>query len=152
MLPKKPLENLSKRERESTPLAFACYLLARVLALTGAQTVAVLWTQRRSNWQKLWPLVDCWGRQRNANLYPGPYPIIAHPPCGPWGKYRSVCKQSVDDGIRAMELVHRYHGCVEQPSGSALFMEHGREGGNVEVICQGDWGHPAQKSTLLYWF
>jgi len=41
---------------------------------------------------------------------------------------------------------------VEQPSGSSLFAEHGRWWGAViERVNQADYGHEAEKATLLYW-
>ncbi len=39
---------------------------------------------------------------------------------------------------------------VEQPLGSTLFAEHGREGATIERVNQGDYGHQAEKATLLY--
>lgn len=143
-------ESLSRAQRALTPLPFARLLVQRVRLLTGAQRIAVLWTHSSSFYQMLWPGVECWGPGKDANKYAGPWPIIAHPPCGPWGKYRSHCRQSRADGIRAMELVHRWGGVVEQPVGSSLFREYGGAGWITEVN-QGDWGHRALKPTLLYW-
>lgn len=37
------------------------------------------------------PGIDAWGIERDATLYPGPHPVIAHPPCGPWGRFRWRC-------------------------------------------------------------
>jgi len=33
------------------------------------------------------PDVDPWDEQREARLYNGPNPVIAHPPCQRWGRF-----------------------------------------------------------------
>lgn len=133
-------ESLSKFQRRSTPLPFGRYLVETVLARTGSEKVAVLWCERRSNYWKLWPAVDLWGVSRNALTYAGPYPVICHPPCGPWGKYRSVSKESKLHGAAAMHFVHKWGGVVEHPVGSSLFKDLG-DHGRIEIVNQSDYGH-----------
>ena len=145
----RPVERLSKRQREATPLPFAIYLINRVKLLVPCERIAVLFAQLDGVYSELIPEVDLWDVTRNAHNYNGPYPIIAHPPCGPWGRYSAVCNDSREHGIVAMQLVHKFGGVVEQPLGSTLYREHGRRG-LVEMVCQGDYGHAARKATLLY--
>lgn len=147
----RPLEKLSRRQREATPLAFAEYLISRVRRSHNCQVVAVLWVQTGTVYESI-PGVDVWGVARDARTYKGPHPVVCHPPCGPWGKYRSRCKQDRQHGIVAVEMVERWGGVIEHPVGSSLFREHaGFMRGRLETVEQGHWGHPARKPTLLYW-
>jgi hypothetical protein len=146
----KPLENLSTKQRRATPPAFAAYLVGRVQGMFNSQLVAVLWCAPRSNYWDLMQRCDVYTERRNARTYAGPWPVICHPPCGPWGKYKANCRQSKDDGILAMEFVHRWGGIVEHPVGSSLFREHGTDRGVIETVNQADFGHRAKKPTLLY--
>lgn len=106
-------------------------------------------------------LVEHWyDESRNARTYDGPFPIVAHPPCGPWGRLRHLSKH--DDpahGPHAVELVRRLGGVLEHPQHSLLFrhcnMPHPGElpdfwGGMTFEVAQCDWGHVARKRTWIY--
>lgn len=142
---------LSRRQRQETPLPFARELLGLARALGRCREISILWTMKRSNYEQIAQeeKLDLWGVDRDANSYSGPNPIIAHPPCGPWGKFRLKTVQNQDDGIRAIYFAHLYSGIVEQPVGSLLFKQFGR-GGKIIQVNQGDYGHLALKPTLLY--
>lgn len=106
--------------------------------------------------------VDAWDVVRDARLYDGPFPIVAHPACGPWGKLRHMYKGSEGDwtlACRGVDQVRKWGGVLEHPSHSLLwksmslpkpgqgFDAHG--GYSIEVV-QSDWGHVARKRTWLY--
>lgn len=119
--------------------------------------------------------VECWGQatrngsqadlfaaSRDARSYSGPHPIIAHPPCGPWGRFWWNYKGgegAKECGPRAIEQVRRFGGVVEHPSESGLWKalglplpgdEQDSHGGRTVEVQQCDWGHPARKRTWLY--
>lgn len=77
------------------------------------------------------PGVDPWDEQRDARLYAGPHPVVAHPPCQRWGKLwagqplhikrTGERKIKGDDGgcfATALDAVRRYGGVIEHPWGS----------------------------------
>ena len=126
-------------------------------------TVAALYIDPRGPYPKMVD-VDCWDERRDARLYSGPYPVVAHPPCGPWGALRHMRVpnrerriQDAQAGPIAVEQVRRWGGVLEQPAGSKLW-DHcllprpwARDiwGATIEVA-QVEWGHPARKKTWLY--
>ena len=121
--------------------------------------VAALYIDPRGPYPKLAD-VDCWDESRDAKLYEGPHRVVAHPPCGPWGKLSFCSKyQPKDCGPRAVEQVRRWHGVLEHPAGSRLFAHCGLPrpgelpdafGGRTIEIEQVRWGHVARKRTWLY--
>jgi len=116
--------------------------------------------------------VDPWDEGRDARLYPGPWPVVAHPPCERWGRYWSGGpsakvrrKLGDDDGCFASALasVRRWGGVLEHPEASHAWRAHGligpRRGGweaagdGIGWTCcvdQGQYGHRAAKATWLY--
>ena len=119
--------------------------------------------------------VECWGfatrngsqhdlfaPTRNAQGYAGPWPVIAHPPCGPWGRFAWNYKGgegAKSCGLRAVEQVRSCGGLLEHPSQSALWKAcelpqpgqgQDQHGGWTLQINQSDFGHKARKPTWLY--
>lgn len=119
--------------------------------------------------------VDPWDVKRDARLYAGPWPVVAHPPCERWGRYWSggpsarVRRQKGDDGgcfSAAFDAVRRFGGVIEHPEGSHAWRAFNivappREGGWVRAglyaggwtccVEQGHYGHRARKATWLYY-
>jgi hypothetical protein len=119
------------------------------------------------------PDVDPWDKQRDARLYAGPWPVVAHPPCERWGRYWGggpnvrVKRVKGDDGgcfASALASVRAWGGVLEHPCDSAAWLAHELrrpprtggwfaadfQGGWCCCVCQGHYGHPAQKATWLY--
>lgn len=117
--------------------------------------------------------VDPWDITRDARKYAGPLPVVAHPPCERWGRYRPggpsarVRRLLGDDGqcfAAALWAVRTFGGVLEHPEASHAFGFYGlakppKAGGWVpagdgrgHVCCveQGHYGHRARKATWLY--
>ncbi len=121
------------------------------------RTVAALYIAPRGPYPSL-PGVECWDAARDARLYEGPHPVVAHPPCGPWGRLKHLYQGNEHDlAPLAVEQVRTWGGVLEHPAHSDLFTEMGLPvpgiadawGGTYELN-QVDWGHVARKHTWLY--
>lgn len=123
------------------------------------RTVAALYVDPLGPYPRMTD-VDCWDEARDARRYPGPHPVVAHPPCGPWGRlYRFCTRQPAELGPLAVEQVRRWRGVLEHPKGSRLWSHCGMPlpgelpdafGGRTAEVAQVNWGHRAQKDTWLY--
>lgn len=116
------------------------------------------------------PDVDPWDESRDARLYDGPWPVVAHPPCARWCRLAGLVearygyRRGEDGGCFASALtsVRRCGGVLEHPAYSDAFAAHGlpapRPGGWQRTFCGGwvchveqwHYGHPAKKATWLY--
>jgi hypothetical protein len=107
--------------------------------------------------------VQCYGLPwRDARRYEGPWPVVAHPPCGPWSRLSHQYQAGGKDlALRAVEQVRAFGGVLEHPALSRLWEAanlppvHGPPrdfddpGYSIEVE-QCAWGHVARKRTWLY--
>lgn len=122
------------------------------------RTVAALYVDPRGPYPSM-PGVECWDEQRDARNYAGPHPVVAHPPCGPWGKLSHFSRQDPSGGPAAVAAVRRWGGVLEHPVGSKLWRhcELPYPGelpdpwrGYTVLVEQVAWGHCTRKPTLLY--
>lgn len=118
------------------------------------------------------PGVDPWDEERDARLYAGPYPVVAHPPCARWCQLAPVNQARYglaigDDGgcfEAALDSVRRFGGILEHPAVSIAWRTFSLAkppkagwrqspcGGYVTEIEQRNYGSPARKATWLYAF
>jgi hypothetical protein len=146
--------------------------------LVSPQLVAALFVQENGCYSGL-PGVDAWPESRDARLYDGPWPVVAHPPCQRWGKMwfgqpltvkrTGTRKKKGDDGgcfAAALAAVRKWGGVLEHPWQSHAWPHFGlnvppRSGGWVAADMLGGWtccveqgryGHYARKPTMLYAF
>ncbi len=119
------------------------------------------------------PGVDPWDEARDARAYPGPHPVVAHPPCQRWGRFWHGSTRKPhqfklgDDGgcfAAALASVRAYGGVMEHPCDSHAWAAFNlnrppRDGGWVAADFEGGWtccvyqghyGHLAGKPTWLY--
>ena len=144
----------------------------------SSPSVAALFVQDGGSYFGL-PYVDPWPESRDARSYPGPLPVVAHPPCQRWGNFWFGCPLTVkrtgilkklgDDGgcfEAALSAVRRWGGVLEHPwlsrawpafmlnvpSRLGGWMRADFEGGWTCCVEQGQYGHYARKPTMLYAF
>lgn len=117
------------------------------------------------------PGVDCWGPDRDARTYAGPWPVVAHPPCQRWGRFWHGSTRKPhqyvlgdDDGCFAAALcaVQTYGGVLEHPAYTHAWRVFGlvkppaaggwvpTSGGFTCHVEQGHYGHMSRKATWLF--
>lgn len=118
--------------------------------------------------------VEPWDEARDARVYAGPHPIVAHPPCQRWGRFwhgstrkPHQFKLGDDKGCfeAALASVRKWGGVLEHPADSRAFGNFGLpipvrgegwtapdmlDGGRSCYVEQGHYGHAARKATWLY--
>lgn len=130
------------------------------LNLRTRYDVAALYVERGGPYFDLLGEDRCWDEARDARTYAGPWPIVAHPPCGPWGDLATKSKETTKElAVHALTQVRKYGGILEHPHHSKLFdafrLPRPGElpdsfGGFTVHLEQVSWGHPCRKPTRLY--
>lgn len=115
------------------------------------------------------PDVDPWDQTRDARLYAGPWPVVAHPPCARWSTLAYVNRARYgiqigdDDGCFASALasVRAWGGVLEHPRNSLAWpafdlqvpvagaWTRSLSGEWVTEVSQHHYGHRALKWTWL---
>jgi hypothetical protein len=135
--------------------------------------IAALYVEKGGVYYGL-PNVDPWDEERDARLYEGPWPVVAHPPCNKWSPLAYINRRRLpgyeigDDGgcfESALRAVRTYGGVLEHPAGSLAWQRfnlptpaRGAWGmsmddyGFATEVDQGSYGHRARKRTWLYAF
>jgi hypothetical protein len=136
-----------------------------------APTVAALYVDPNGVYANL-PGVEVWDEARDARLYAGPWPVVAHPPCARWSRLagfteaRFGYKRGDDAGCfkAALASLREFGGVLEHPAHTAAFAAHGLprptwhggwtaslyDAGHVCYVEQGRYGLPVKKATWLY--
>ncbi len=90
--------------------------------------VDALYVDARGVYPKLLGAEQCWDQERDALGYLGTGPVVAHPPCGPWGWLRRNFKGGEGakaHGRFAVGVAQTWGGVIEQPESSKLWDDCG---------------------------
>ncbi len=114
------------------------------------------------------PDVEVWDEARDARLYDGPWPVVAHPPCARWslmGQCRGY-RDGKDGGCfeAALWAVRTFGGVLEHPAHSLAWerfeLPRPAAFGWTRSLTDDGWscyvdqrlyGHDARKPTWLYY-
>lgn len=117
--------------------------------------------------------VDPWDEDRDARIYAGPWPVVAHPPCQRWGRFwhgspRKPHQFELGDDkgcfAAALNAVRTWGGVLEHPADSHAWSRFDLNrpnrrcewvvadwvGGWTCYVDQAHYGHVAAKPTWLY--
>ncbi len=144
----------------------------REIAAAEASPIAALYVQTDGCYFGL-DGVDPWDESRDARLYDGPWPVVAHPPCQRWGAMAAVNyarwggehNRPGNDGgcfAAALQAVLTFGGVLEHPKATRAWAAHGidrpvaggwtrTENGWVCEVWQSAYGHRANKATWLFY-
>lgn len=134
--------------------------------------IAALFVSRRGPYFGR-PDIDAWDESRDARMYAGDLPVVAHPPCQLWGplaapnyaRWGGEHNRPGNDGgcfASALASVNRCGGVLEHPARTRAWKAYGLTkpvgigwqlcgDGWVCEVWQSAYGHRANKATWLYY-
>ena len=96
--------------------------LAKNKPETETRKVVALCVHAKGHYQTLLGPENCWDIHRDARSYTGTDAVVAHPPCGPWGRLSHMCKnQDAEVALHCVDHVRRCGGVLEHPAHSRLW-------------------------------
>ena len=118
--------------------------------------VAALFVDPKGIYPELLGAERCWDEERDARLYPGLHPVVAHPPCNRWvnmaavnwkryGRQKPAWYPGGDDGgcfAAALAAVRRWGGVLEHPAASHAWAAH-----SLQIPRWGGWEGPGAFSA-----
>lgn len=142
------------------------------VAKPGLPMIAALYVETGGCYFGL-PNVDPWDKARDARLYDGPWPVVAHPPCERFGRFaeshpiKGKIATVGDDGgcfAAALASCRKWGGVIEHPAHSKGWELFGlikpvmgagwtmpdQFGGRSCYVEQGHYGHFSRKPSWLY--
>lgn len=121
--------------------------------------ITVLCVQKDSHYRNI-PGCDYYGIDRNAYNFKGSNVVIAHPPCGQWGKLKGLALYNESEKNLApfcLEKIRSNGGILEHPASSSFIKSIGQYynkldpfGGFLLSVNLSWFGFSAQKKTCLY--
>lgn len=142
------------------PVALGVRREAREVAVI---TVAALYVDPEGPYPAL-RKVECWDLARDARGYPGPHPVVAHPPCSRWtnlaranyARYGGAHNRPGNDGRcfeKALASVRQYGGVLEHPAGSHAWAKYflDRPIGLGWELCRSIVGTPRSEWVCEVW-
>ena len=139
--------------------------------MSAGQRVAALYVETGGVYAGC-PDVEVWDEGRDARNYPGPWPVVAHPPCARWCMLAPLVQsmhgyEIGDDGgtfAAALDAVTRWGGVLEHPAHSLAWSRFAlpaparygwaqslEKPGWATEVSQVAYGHPCRKRTWLYY-
>ena len=137
----------------------------------SAPTVAALYVDPNGVYAGLED-VEVWDEARDARLYAGPWPVVAHPPCQKWCQLAPLNASRIDGYLvgddggcfeAALSAVRTFGGVLEHPAYSLAWSHFGLpvpgrcgwtgafgDPGHTAEVSQVAYGHAARKRTWLY--
>lgn len=119
-----------------------------------SKRIAILCANEDSEYFKFEGL-DIYTQKRPISEFKGGMPIIAHPPCAQWGKFKWRSKKDIEDKMLALQCIEHLAengGIMEHPASSDIWKRNFPEGTRMYKIHMSDWGYKAKKETILAFY